>query len=431
MQVYLKAIGCRLNEAEIESWAAEFQRNGHSIASAPQYADLMVFNSCAVTGEAARKSRQQVRRLHRENRMAKLVMTGCYATLENARVATELGVDLVVNNAGKEQLVQRVERELAPSALSIAAAQPGEAALFARGRQRAFVKIQDGCRYRCTYCIVTLARGDERSRGIADIVNEINCLTLQGVHEVVLTGVHVGGYGSDTDSDLAGLVQAVLADTDLPRLRLASVEPWDLPATFFHLFENPRLMPHLHLPMQSGSDSVLRRMSRRCKTDDFKMLISEARRVVADFNVTTDIIVGFPGESDSEWRETLHFAERLRFGHIHVFTYSPRTGTKATTLPGQLDKRIKKQRSSELHVLAARHKRETLAAYVGRELPVLWEGDGELLDGGKRRFSGYTPNMLRVVTDAAQGESLTNRICMTRIDSLAEHGERLSGTLVG
>jgi len=164
MQVYLKAIGCRLNEAEIESWAAEFQRGGHNVTTAPQAADVMVFNSCAVTGEAARKSRQLVRKLHRDNRSAKLVMTGCYATLEQDRVATELGVDLVVDNVHKDELVRRVTQETSPDSLSIAAAEPGEAALFARGRQRAFVKIQDGCRYRCTYCIVTVARGAPRPR---------------------------------------------------------------------------------------------------------------------------------------------------------------------------------------------------------------------------------------------------------------------------
>ena len=329
----------------------------------------------------------------------------------------------------KEQLVQRVETELAPSAISIAAAEPGEAALFARGRQRAFVKIQDGCRYRCTYCIVTVARGEERSRAVVDIINEINYLTAHGVREIVLTGVHVGGYGSDIDNDLSSLVQTILADTHVPRLRLASVEPWDLPDTFFQLFENPRLLPHMHLPLQSGSDSVLRRMSRRCKTADFEALISEARRTVADFNITTDIIVGFPGESDDEWRQTVQFTEQLRFGHVHVFAYSQRAGTKAASLPGQLDKRVKKLRSRELHALAARHKRETLSAYLGRDFPVLWEGKGELMGDGRRRFGGYTPNMLRVVTDVASDEFLTNRICLTRLDALDEHGEHLMGTL--
>ncbi len=428
MHVYLKAIGCRLNEAEIESWAAQFLQRGHRIASTPQNADIMVFNSCAVTGEAARKSRQQVRRLHRENRTAKLVMTGCYATLEKTEAATRLGVDLVVDNADKAQLVQRVEQELALPALSIAASEPGEAALFARGRQRAFVKIQDGCRYRCTYCIVTLARGAERSRAVSDIVGEINGLIAQGVREVVLTGVHVGGYGSDTGSDLASLLRAILADTDVPRLRLASVEPWDLPPGFFGLFENPRLMPHMHLPVQSGSDSVLRRMARRCRTADFKTLVSEARSAVTDFNVTTDVIVGFPGESEEEWRETLDFVDALRFGHVHIFAYSPRAGTKAATLPGQVDQRIKKQRSRELHTLAGRHKRSTLAAYAGREPAVLWEGDGEPLEDGTRRFQGYTPNMLRVAAVVPESERLTNRICRTRIEALSEDGSVLIGS---
>ncbi|MEM7293458.1 MAG: MiaB/RimO family radical SAM methylthiotransferase, partial [Pseudomonadota bacterium] len=295
MKIHLQATGCRLNEAEIENWADGFRQQNHQIARRGDNAELIVFNTCAVTQQAVRTSRQAIRRLQRETPNAKVVVSGCYASLQ-PEDAAELGVDLIVHNQDKDRLVEIANRELDLPTMPEAATLPAEASLFSRGRQRAFIKIQDGCRYRCTFCIVTVARGDERSREVKTIVEEITRLVENGVREAVLTGVHVGGYGSDIDSSLFELISTILRDTDLPRLRLASVEPWDLPDHFFSLFENPRLMPHMHLPLQSGTDSVLRRMSRRCKTADFRQLVEEARKDIVDFNVTTDIIVGFPGE---------------------------------------------------------------------------------------------------------------------------------------
>ena len=192
--------------------------------------------------------------------------------------------------------------------------------MFSRGRQRAFVKVQDGCRYRCTFCIVTVARGEEHSRAIADIVEEINALQQQGIQEAIITGVHLGGYGSDNNSNLLELIKAILAQTTIPRLRLGSLEPWELPDGFFELFKNPRLLPHLHLPLQSGSDSVLKRMARRCKTAEFAEIVATARAEIPYFNITTDIIVGFPGETEAEWRESLAFIAGIGFGHIHIFS---------------------------------------------------------------------------------------------------------------
>ena len=201
-----------------------------------------------------------IRRLHRDNPTAKLVITGCHASLNAEETADQLGVDLVVSNDQKDNLASIAQLKLSLPSMPLSATEPGDIALYSRGRHRAFIKVQDGCRYRCTYCIVTLARGEEQSRKITDIVTDIQRFHDQGIQEAVLTGVHVGGYGSDTGSSLSNLIQAILNDTDIPRLRLASVEPWDLPEDFFKLFNNPRLMPHMHLPLQSGSDSVLRRM---------------------------------------------------------------------------------------------------------------------------------------------------------------------------
>lgn len=420
MRIQLKALGCRLNEAELETWAREFQADGHRIVSDSEPADLVVFNSCAVTGEAVRKSRQLLRRTARENPGAKLVLSGCYATLNRAE-AEQLGVDLVVANADKSNLVDIARRELELPAMPALSTEPGEAALFRLGRQRAFIKVQDGCRYRCAYCIVTVARGEERSRSIGAIVDEINGLHEQGVQEAVLTGVHLGGYGSDTGTDLAGLIRAVLEHTSIPRLRLGSLEPWDLPEAFVELYAAPRFLPHLHLPLQSGSDSVLKRMARRCKTEEFAALAAHLRREVADIQLTTDVIVGFPGETGAEWAESLAFVERMEFGHIHIFSYSPRAGTSAAQWPDQVHGDVKRERSRALHQLAERQKRETLRRYVGREFSVLWESAVAGADG-RREIFGYTPNYLRVGMEAGEGTDMDNRISRVRLVGLAEEG---------
>lgn len=430
MRVHLKTLGCRLNEAELESWARQFQAAGHSITPQTEQADVIVLNSCAVTEDAVRKSRQTLRRLQRENPSAKLVVSGCYATLHPEQVRQSLGVDLLVANADKERLVELAQRELNLDAAPQFASEPGESVLFRLGRQRAFIKVQDGCRHRCTFCIVTVARGEERSRDIAAIVDEINALHSQGIPEAVLTGVHLGGYGSDLGLGLDALIRAVLEQTRIPRLRLGSLEPWDLPDGFFELFDNPRLQPHLHLPLQSGSDSVLRRMARRCKTAEFSALVEQARRRVADINITTDLIVGFPGETDQEWAQTLDYVAGIGFGHIHVFSYSPRQGTKAATLPGPVADGVKKNRCRELQQLARSMKQAALASRLQREYPILWEGQREPQADGRIRQYGYTPNYLRVAVDlTAEHEDLNTRILPARMEGVDECGELLLASL--
>ncbi|QJD30366.1 tRNA (N(6)-L-threonylcarbamoyladenosine(37)-C(2))-methylthiotransferase MtaB [Methylococcus geothermalis] len=417
MRIHLQTLGCRLNEAELESWAREFQAGGHRLVDEAVDADVVVLNSCAVTAEAVRKSRQTIRRAQRHNPRARLVLSGCYATLHRDEAAA-LGVDLVIGNADKSRLVEIAGRELDLVAMPEFSTEPGEAALFALGRQRAFVKVQDGCRYRCTFCIVTVARGEERSRPPAEIVREIRRLQEEGVQEVVLTGVHLGGYGSDLGIPLDALIRSILQETDIPRLRLGSLEPWDLPQGFFELFDNPRFMPHLHLPLQSGSDAVLKRMARRCKSAEFAHLVADARRQVPDINITTDIIVGFPGETEREWEESLRFIETLAFGDIHIFTYSLREGTKAAAMDGQVAAEVKKERSRALHALARAEKRATFDRFTGREMPVLWENRRDGVD------RGYTPNYLRVAAQAPETE-LANRILQARLAKVDVSGEFL------
>jgi len=391
----------------------------------PDHADILVVNTCAVTQEAVKKSRQLIRRTRRNNPMAKLVVSGCYASLDKQIQSDIQGIDLLINNQQKDQLVDITLKELNYETMPALSIKPGEAGIFKRGRNRAFIKIQDGCRYRCTFCIVTVARGYERSRLPNEIIKEINQYHQQGVQEVVLTGVHVGGFGNDINSNLYQLIKTVLSNTDIPRIRLASVEPWDLPDKFFSLFSNKRLMPHMHLPLQSGSDSVLRRMARRCKTNDFKKMIQQARSEIPAFNVTTDIIVGFPGETEKEWQESVNFIAETGFAHIHIFTYSKREGTKAATLANQVSASIKKERSKQLHILTKSMRLAFLKDYTGKTHSALWETLKE-----NNTWTGYTDNFIRVELKQDNVSDLENHITKIKITGVATDDSHCIAELV-
>lgn len=436
MDVFLTTLGCRLNDAEIARWARDFHAGGHRVVSSAGQADVVVLNTCAVTGEAARKSRKLAGSLHRENPAARLVIAGCFAELEPEIVAGLDGVDLVVGNRDKDRLVAQVAEAFAAPGMPVLATEPDSVHAYRPGsRTRAFVKVQDGCRNRCTFCIVTVARGEERSRPLAEIVAEVRALVAAGYQEAVLTGVHLGGYGRDLGANLRDLVAAVLAETALPRLRLSSLEPWDIPAGFWTLWRDPRLMPHLHLPLQSGSDSVLARMARRSSTGDFDALVEDARAAIPDLTLTTDVIAGFPGETEAEWAQTLAYVRRVGFGHVHVFAYSPRAGTRAAHLPGQLPGAVKRARSRALHALAASLKQAHLQRFVGQRRAVLWERTGEpaaVADATApawRRLTGYTDNYLRVETAVPAHVALENRVTLARLCGL--HGELLRAEIAG
>ncbi len=426
LRIHLQTLGCRLNEAELEAWARQFRHRGCRIATAAEPADVLVVNTCAVTAEAVRKSRKLLRRLQREHPKARLVVSGCAASLADADLG-DTAIDLIVDNADKDRLVEITADALA---LPPPAQHPGvdaAEALFARGRQRAFIKVQDGCRYACTFCITTVARGAERSRPLADILAEINAVAASGVHEIVLTGVQLGGYGRGPQAvggapDLAALIAAVLADTDVPRIRLGSVEPWDLPNHFWQLFDEPRLMPHLHLPLQSGSDTVLKRMARRCKTRDFARLVQDGRAAIPDLQVSTDVIVGFPGETDAEWRETLDFVATVGFSDLHIFPYSPRADTRAAEMPDPIPEPIKRERARALFELAAVLKTAALSTQAGRNLPVLVEGINADTEGPYA--AGFTPSYLPVRLRAAPRDAV-GRIVPARLLRLSNDAAAL------
>lgn len=410
MNVYLETLGCRLNFAEMDALGRQLTAVGHQVVPNPTDADVCILNTCAVTGEATRKSRQWTRRLVRANPAAHLLITGCYATLAPDEARSLPGVALVVDNRRKDALADLLQEWAVDlDRESWRRLQP-DAAPHPLARTRAFVKVQDGCNNRCTFCIVSQLRGAERSRPIADLVAEIKQLGASGYQEAVLTGVHLGGFGRDIGVSLSALVAAILEQTDVPRLRLSSLEPWDLSADFFALWaqSNGRLCPHLHLPAQSGSDRVLQRMARRNRTDDFRRLADEAHRRIPDLVITTDLIVGFPGETDADFAASLQFVEEMRFGHVHVFPYSARAGTAAARFGDQVPAAVRRERAAAMHETAQRTAEAVWRSFVGQTRPVLWEqaepdGDGHL-------WSGLTDNYLRVLTAAPADSDLSNRI---------------------
>lgn len=407
-------LGCRLNQSEMDSMARQFQQQGHTITDNPQQADWVVVNTCAVTQDAVRASRKLIRDLHRANENAQITVTGCYAQLAPDAMQTMPGVVQVVDNLGKDTLVQQITGQ--PPEMFDHEPIAREIRAGAYGRTRAFIKVQDGCDNKCTFCVTTIARGVGRSKSQAEIVNEIAFLHQSGYQEAVLTGVHLGSYGHDLGDSLGlmHLVQAILTETDIPRLRLSSLEPWDLSPEFFDLWGSPRLCPHLHLPLQSGCDATLKRMLRHTNQAAFSSLVAAARQRIANLKLTTDIIVGFPGETDAEFAESEAFIRAMDFAGLHVFRYSKRPGTAAARMRDHIDERSKKQRSAQL--LALNEVLETAFAqrYVGSILPVLWEQINGATDAGFINM-GYTDNYIRV--QALHPRVLTNHITSTRLET--------------
>jgi len=425
MRIRVDSIGCRLNISEIEEMARNFAGAGHRLVGPGEVADLYVFNSCAVTHVAARKSRQVIRQMRRANPQAAVIVTGCYAELSPAEIEA-LGVDMVVGNEGKDRLPELLaEAGLVRDADLVPAvdASPHHSLLTEDGSHtRAFVKVQDGCDNRCTFCIVTVARGAGRSRPLAEVIAEVNRLVSLGYQEAVLSGVHLGSYGHDWGDSrgLRNLVQKVLGETDLPRLRLSSLEPWDLTPDFFDLWQDERLLPHLHLPLQSGSEAVLRRMARRTTKGQFAQLIGAARQAIPDVSITTDIIAGFPGETDQEFEESLAFVEEMAFAKLHIFRYSLREGTAAATMKRHVSTQVAQTRSQRMHRLNAELEAAFRRSFVGRTMPVLWES-GEPYGFGLQ-WSGLTGNYLRVITQTGPTVDLRNQVIETELIKLAPAG---------
>jgi threonylcarbamoyladenosine tRNA methylthiotransferase MtaB len=426
MRVRLESVGCRLNISEMESLARQVAAAGHRVVGPSETADLLVFNTCTVTATASRKSRHILRQLKRANPNASVVATGCYAEMEPDRLEA-LGLDLIVPNADKDHLAGILrERGLLPDPTEPVTEPPP----FLEGsRIRAFLKVQDGCDNRCTFCIVTVARGAGASRTPDSVIQEVRELESAGYREAVLSGVHLGSYGHDQGDrhGLFRLVRRLLRETSIPRLRLSSLEPWDLDDAFFDLFDDPRLLPHLHLPLQSGCDATLQRMARRTTQAEFASLVEAARRRNPDMAISSDIIVGFPGETEDEFNQSLEFVEAMAFSRLHIFRYSARLGTRAATMPHQVPGPVAAERSRRMHELGAAQEAAFAGRFVGRTVPVLWEAPEDF--GDTRRWSGLTDYYVRVATEAPATIDLTNRVTPTRIAATLPGG--LLGEVAG
>ena len=418
MKVYLDTVGCRLNQSEIETYARQLTAAGHTLVATMEEAEMMVLNTCTVTAAAASDSRQKIRQADKAG-VKKIVVTGCLSTIRPELIQRMPGVIQVVPNEHKDHLVADL-LQVSPKSLESEeiSRQPVPGA---RLRTRAFIKVQDGCDNRCTFCVTTIARGAGRSYTLEQVREEVEIALRAGVQEVVLTGVHLGSWGQDLDQPqhLRRLIAGLLEDPALPRLRLSSLEPWDLDEDFFSLWQDPRLCRHLHLPLQSGSASVLRRMARKVTPESFAGLVEAARKHIPDVAITTDLIAGFPGETKAEFAEGLAFVESMTFAGAHVFTYSARPGTAAARMPDQVHNYLRKERSAVLRETADRSAEAYREQFVGRQLDVLWESAHPSDDKTTWQLSGLTDNYLRVQTEAQT--PLSNQITPTVLTSLNEN----------
>jgi threonylcarbamoyladenosine tRNA methylthiotransferase MtaB len=398
MKVYLDTIGCRLNQSEIETMARQFRAAGHEIVGSAGEAELAVVNTCTVTSRAAVDSRSAIRRIARAG-VDEIIATGCWATLQPETAASLPNVLRVVNNTQKELLVpELLNLPLESFDLEPIAREPLPGL---RQRTRAFIKVQDGCDNHCTFCITTVARGAGRSRPLADVIADVQSALDGGTQEIVLTGVHLGSWGYELNAHLRDLVRAILDHTDTPRLRLSSLEPWDLDADFFQLWEDERLCQHLHLPLQSGCAATLRRMARKTTPASFRDLVAAARQIMPDAAITTDVIAGFPGETDEEFAESLEFIREMDFAGGHAFTYSPRPGTGAARLGGQVRHEVRKERNAVLRGLFEEGAKAYRQRFIGQKMSVLWESVTEV-NGQGWQMEGLTGNYLRVQAVAPQ-----------------------------
>lgn len=389
MRVYFTNLGCKLNQAELERMAREFVAAGHRIAPQVEEADVHVVNTCTVTHVAARDSRKIARRGHRRNPSMKTVLTGCYVAAEPDAASNVRGVDLIVSNEHKASLLQRVHQafpELRPDPIRSTGV-PYVPLDF--GNSRAAVKIEDGCNMRCSFCIIPLTRGRQQSRPPGSVIEEVAGLIKGGFEEIVITGVQISSYRYESWG-LFELVQALLRQTSAARLRLTSIAPWDFDPRLLELFAGGRLCRHVHLSLQSGCEQTLRRMRRPYTPTQFAALLTELRSRVPGLAVTTDVIVGFPGETRAEFESSIEFVRSCAFSRIHAFPYSERPGTDAPKLGTSVPVKIKRDRMNAMLEVARHAEADFRARQVGQQADVLWERR----DAG--RWIGMTDNYVRV-----------------------------------
>lgn len=395
-------LGCKVNQYDTDAVLTQFREAGYSVVDFDQKADVYLINTCTVTNVGDRKSRQMIRRARRINPDGKVVVMGCLAQASPEEVIQIEGVSLVVGTHQRSELLELVESlpdgtsepisTVVDDIFAVDEFEELPVSTF-EGRTRATLKIQDGCNQFCSYCRVPFARGKPRSRRIESVVEQAAQIAAQGYPEIVLTGVHLGAYGLDLEPNLhlSDVVEALTEVEGLTRIRISSIDPHEITPRLLELVAaEEKVCRHLHIPLQSGCDTVLERMRRRYTTAEYRRIVEEAREQISDLAITTDIIVGFPGETDAEFAETMQFVEEMAFSRLHVFRYSRRSGTPAARFPNQIPATVKEERSHSLIALGEKLSEQFHKAYVGKELPVLVEQ----VEGG--HGVGLTDNYIRV-----------------------------------
>jgi len=415
LKVAFHTLGCKLNQAESELLARQFTEAGYRVVS-DYGADVYVLNTCTVTHIADRKSRHWLRLARRRNPRALIIATGCYAQRNRQELAPL--ADLVVDNKEKEHLLA-----LTQTLKGLAESETKQSqVLAATVRTRSLIKIQDGCHSPCTYCIVPKVRPHECSLPASQIIDDVKQKVAFGYKEVVLTGTKVGSYRDDS-TDLRDLVQHILNSTDIERLRLSSLQPSEISFELLALWQDERLCRHFHLALQSGSETVLQRMRRSYSPDKYQRTVNLIKEKIPDVAITTDIMVGFPGESDEEFEQSYSFCQQAGFANIHVFPFSPRPETAAARMPEQIKDKVKQERNQRMLELSRSCRCRFCEQFLGQTMPVLWEKE---TSPGSGIYSGLTGNYIRVF--AHSEKPLSNEV--TPVKLVEFHDQEMWGELV-
>lgn len=420
MRVAFYTLGCKLNQAETESLASQFSRSGLQIVSANDVADIYIANTCTVTHIADRKSRHWLRLARRRNPRALIIATGCYAQRGRQELAPL--ADVVVDNTQKEHLLALVQSSFLAERLAGNNEANQSRRLAAISRTRSLIKIQDGCHSPCTYCIVPKVRPREYSLPASGIIDEVRQKVALGYKEVVLTGTKVGTYKED-GIDLKDLVRHILDETGIRRLRLSSLQPSEISAGLLALWQDERLCRHLHLALQSGSGTVLQRMRRSYQLDQYHKIVNLIKDMIPEVSITTDIMVGFPAESDEEFEQSYSLCGQVGFANIHVFPFSPRSETPAAIMSEQIKDRVKQERKHRMLELARISRSSFYGRFLGQTMPVLWEKESS---PGSGVYSGLTSNYIRVFAHSER--SLSNEIAPVKLVKL--HNQVIWGEIV-
>lgn len=420
----LHNLGCKVNAYETEAMQHLLEEAGYEIVPFTQKADVYVINTCSVTNMADRKSRQMLHKAKKNNPDSIVVAAGCYVQTSEKEVLNDLSVDIVIGNDRKHDLVRLLEEYSLDSVNDtvddINDGKHDFEELFidqTKEHTRAFIKVQDGCNQFCSYCIIPYARGRVRSRRFENVIAEVERLAANGFKEVVLTGIHLSSYGVDFEeaTGLLELIQAVNAVKGIERIRLGSLEPKIVTEHFAsELSKLDKICPHFHLSLQSGCDATLKRMNRKYTTKEYERGCELLRKFFVHPAITTDVIVGFPGETEEEFEQTKAYLEHIHFYEMHIFKYSKRKGTRAAVMPDQIDEQIKAARSEKLIALGHDMSKEFRKFYIGKNEEVLFEEKAVI--GDKEYFVGYTKEYVKVAKETA--ENLENQIVSGRISGM-------------